>query len=78
MYRNPNTPEGAHLLDSKLVYELFSSKDNKEGVAAFLEKRQVNFQGTMQTDAPQAWPWWNAESTANRPVNQGYKYKAKM
>ncbi|CZT22400.1 related to enoyl-CoA hydratase/isomerase family protein [Ramularia collo-cygni] len=78
MYRNPNTPEGAHLLDSKLVYEMFSSKDNKEGVQAFLQKRQVNFQGTMQNDAPQAWPWWHSESTANRPVGQGYKFKAKM
>lgn len=78
MYRNPDTPEGAHLLDSKLVYELFSSKDNKEGVQAFLQKRQVNFQGTMQNDAPQAYPWWNAPSIANRPVGEGYKFKAKM
>lgn len=33
MFRNPDTPEGAHLLDSKLVYELFSSLDNKEGAS---------------------------------------------
>lgn len=76
MYRNPNSPEGAHLLDSQIIYEMFSSKDNKEGVAAFLQKRPVNFQGTMQNDAPQAWPWWQELSTGNRPATVGRKLKA--
>lgn len=62
MYRDTGSAEGQHLLDSKVIYELFSSKDNKEGVKAFLDKRPVNFQGTMQTDAPAAWPWCVASS----------------
>ena len=75
MYRNPGSAEGTHLLDSRLIYELFSSKDNKEGVDAFLNKRQVNFTGTMQNDAPAAWPWWEPVETGNRPVAEGYRYK---
>lgn len=43
MYRDAGSAEGQHLLDSKVIYELFSSKDNKEGVKAFLEKRPVKF-----------------------------------
>ena len=77
MYRDTGSPEGQHLLDSRIIYELFSSKDNKEGVKAFLEKRQVDFQGDMQTDAPAAYPWWSSVDTGNRPVAEGYKYKDK-
>lgn len=78
MYRNPGSPEGTHLLDSRIIYELFSSRDNKEGVRAFLEKRPVKFEGTMQHDAPTAYPWWENISTANRPVQQGYAFKPKL
>jgi hypothetical protein len=78
MYRGPTSPEATHLLDSKIIYELFSSKDNKEGVAAFLEKRPVNFQGTMQNDAPASWPWWEPVAVGNRPVPKGYKFKPNL
>lgn len=78
MYRNPGTPEATHLLDSRIVYELFTSKDNKEGVKAFLEKRQTNFTGTMQNDAPAAWPWWKPIAVGNKPVQKGYKFKPNL
>ncbi|GAB7366479.1 hypothetical protein MBLNU230_g8272t2 [Neophaeotheca triangularis] len=39
MYRGPETAEGTHLLDSRLIYAMFGSKDNKEGVDSFLAKR---------------------------------------
>lgn len=77
MYRDAGSAEGQHLLDSRIIYELFSSKDNKEGVKAFLEKRQVDFQGDMQSDAPAAYPWWDPVDTANRAVAEGYKFKPK-
>ena len=38
--------------------------DNDEGVKSFLEKRAPKFEGTMDRDAPPAWPWW-------RPVDVG-------
>lgn len=78
MYRDTGSPEGQHLLDSKVIYELFSSTDNKEGVKAFLEKRPVNFTGTMQHDAPNAYPWWDPVNTGQRPVAENYKFKAKI
>lgn len=77
MYRDAGSPEGQHLLDSRVIYELFSSKDNKEGVKAFFEKRPVNFEGTMQDDAPGAYPWWETVDTRNRPVPEGYEFKPK-
>ena len=58
MYRNPGTAEGTHLLDSKILLELFEGKDKQEGVHSFLEKRPANFKGNMVDNAPAAWPWW--------------------
>jgi len=78
MYRDAGSAEGQHLLDSRLIYELFSSKDNKEGVKAFLEKRPVNFTGTMASNAPTFWPWYDTVNTGNRPVAEGYKRLPKL
>lgn len=42
-------------------------RDNKEGVQSFLEKRPPKFSGTMDNDAPAAYPWWNPIDTAGKP-----------
>jgi enoyl-CoA hydratase/carnithine racemase len=60
MFRGPDSPEGAHLITSKVIRELFDSKDKQEGVTSFLEKRAANFKGTISNDAPDSWPWWSA------------------
>lgn len=78
MYRDAGSAEGQHLLDSRLIYEMFSSKDNKEGVDAFLQKRPVKFTGTMQRDAPAAWPWYQAADTGNRVVAEGGRTLPKL
>lgn len=78
MYRNPGSAEGTHLLDSQILYELFGGKDNSEGVKSFMEKRPAKFQGTMQNDAPSAYPWWDPIDTGNRPKGQGYKFNPKL
>lgn len=75
MYRGPESAEATHLLDSRILYELFSSKDNKEGVKAFLEKRATNFEGTMDNSTIGAWPWWQPVDTGNRPVAKGTRSK---
>ena len=54
MIYTPDTPEEAHLLDSRVIYGCFGSPDNKEGVASFFEKRGPNFPGQFPEDAPQA------------------------
>ena len=78
MYRNPGSAEGTHLLDSAVIYGLFGGKDNNEGVKSFMEKRPAQFAGTMQHDAPEAYPWWEPVETGSRPKPEGYQYKAKI
>lgn len=79
MYRDTGSAEGQHLLDSRILYEIFGGADNKEGVASFLEKRPVEFTGTMQRDSPSAYPWWTPVDTGNRAVVKGYRYdKSKL
>jgi enoyl-CoA hydratase/carnithine racemase len=67
IWRNPGTAEEAHLLDSRIIYDLFVTPDNKEGVKSFLEKRKVNFQGNIERDAPQSYPWWRPVDIIERP-----------
>lgn len=78
MYRNPGSAEATHLLDSSILYELFGGKDNSEGVRSFMEKRPAQFKGSMQTDAPRSYPWWDPIDVGNRPKGQGYKYNPKL
>ena len=63
MWRNPGTAEGTHLLDSKILLELFDGKDKKEGVDSFLQKRAPRFEGNMLDNAPSVWPWWEPVDT---------------
>lgn len=58
IYRNPGTPEEAHLLESKVLFDMFRGRDFVEGVSSFVEKRDPVLQGAVPADAPSAWPWW--------------------
>ena len=77
MYRDAGSAESQHLLDSKIIYDLFSSKDNKEGVAAFLEKRPVRFEGDVVGGLPAAWPWWDQVGIERRVMPEGYVFREK-
>ncbi|KAF4635023.1 hypothetical protein G7Y89_g3090 [Cudoniella acicularis] len=63
LWRGPGTAEETHLLDSKILLELFDGKDKKEGIDSFLEKREPVFKGNMQENAPAVWPWWEPIDT---------------
>lgn len=63
MWRNPGSAEETHLLDSKVLFELFEGRDKKEGVDSFLQKRKAEFTGTMEKDKPSVWPWWKKVET---------------
>jgi len=75
MWRGPPSAEEAHLLDSRIIYAMFSSRDNKEGVQAFLQKRKVNFTGSIERDAPPAYPWWTPVDVVERTKAAAQKPK---
>ncbi|KAJ0143092.1 3-hydroxypropionyl-coenzyme A dehydratase [Colletotrichum tanaceti] len=56
--RSPQSPEEAHLVESKIFFDLYSGKDSREGMESFMQKRAPHFTGTMEKDAPSAYPWW--------------------
>ncbi|KAK1992828.1 enoyl-CoA hydratase/isomerase [Colletotrichum falcatum] len=58
IFRSPQTPEEAHLLESRIFFDLFNGKDTKEGMESFMQNRAPHFEGTMERDAPSAYPWW--------------------
>ncbi|PFH57567.1 hypothetical protein XA68_14860 [Ophiocordyceps unilateralis] len=57
VYRAPDSPEEAHLLESRLLHVLFHGQDFQEGVKSFLQKRKPDFRATLE-DAPASYPWW--------------------
>ena len=63
MWRGRGSAEETHLLDSKILLEIFASKDKQEGVNSFLQKRRPDFQGNMSENPPRAWPWWEPIDT---------------
>lgn len=67
MYRDRGSPEGQHLLDSRIIFELFGSPDNDEGVKSFMEKRPANFKATMDKMKVTGYPWWIPVDTLGRP-----------
>lgn len=67
MFRDASSPEGQHLLDSRVIYELFGSPDNTEGVQSFLQKRPAKFTGTMDNTKVTGYPWWMPVDVLGRP-----------
>ena len=75
MNYGPNSAEETHLLDSRLLHQLFGTRDNKEGVDSFFEKRAPVFKGNMQEDAPEIWPWWPQIDIGASQPNSRYTSK---
>ncbi|KAJ5795783.1 uncharacterized protein N7518_004323 [Penicillium psychrosexuale] len=67
MWRSPGSAEETHLVDSAVLYHMFSGRDSKEGIKAFFEKRKPVFNATLDVDAPPSFPWWSDVDTGRRP-----------
>jgi len=39
---------------------LFDSRDKKEGIQSFIEKRDAKYTGTLEKDLPDFIPWWHS------------------
>ena len=52
-------PMDAHRADSRAIMTRGVSKDSREGVGAFLEKRAPSYPDKVSTDLPDLWPDWS-------------------
>jgi enoyl-CoA hydratase/carnithine racemase len=56
VHHGVESPEGQHLLESRGMFVTGNSEDGAEGVASFMEKRPVKFQGSVTKDMPDFYP----------------------
>jgi enoyl-CoA hydratase/carnithine racemase len=54
-------PMAAHKIDSRAIDALGRSRDAREGVVSFLEKRAATFVDSARADLPAFVPWWVEE-----------------
>jgi enoyl-CoA hydratase/carnithine racemase len=51
-------PMEAHRADSRAIQARGRAGDAREGVSAFLEKRQPHYPDKVSSDLPDVWPYW--------------------
>jgi enoyl-CoA hydratase/carnithine racemase len=69
VWRTPDSPEATHLLDSKCIRATSASKDAKEGVESFLQKRPAKFPGKLgELDWMGFYPWWTQIDIAGKKI----------
>lgn len=52
-------PMAAHRADSEAIFDLGRKPDAREGVTAFLDKREPQWQLRPSADLPATYPWWD-------------------
>lgn len=63
MWEGANSPEEAHLLESRVFHHMVGQRDYKEGVGSFLEKRKPKFECDPREDCSPNFPWWTEANT---------------
>ncbi|KFG79700.1 hypothetical protein MANI_018939 [Metarhizium anisopliae] len=66
IWRNPGSAERAHLVDSPLLYDMFSGSDHQDFKKAFFAKKKPSFSADIWKDAPRGYPWWDELSVQTR------------
>jgi enoyl-CoA hydratase/carnithine racemase len=64
MLTGAGNPVLAHEIDSEALHTMGTSDDMREGVAAFLEKREANYPMRVSTDMPDFFARWGEERGA--------------
>ena len=60
------SPEQAHLVESKSIYWVARQADSREGIKAFLDKRDAQYPMDPFADSPDWFPWWYEIQTKSR------------
>ncbi|KAJ5673700.1 Enoyl-CoA hydratase AKT3-1 [Penicillium longicatenatum] len=58
MWEGADSPEAAHLLESRMFHHMIGQRDYREGVHSFLEKRKPRFESDLRETSPPNYPWW--------------------
>jgi len=55
------SPVQSHVVESRLLREMGSANDAREGIASYLERRAPQFPDRVTLDLPASYPWWDTE-----------------
>ncbi|KAJ5991710.1 Enoyl-CoA hydratase AKT3-1 [Penicillium sp. IBT 35674x] len=58
MWEGAESPEAAHLLESRVFHHMIGQRDYQEGVRSFLEKRKPRFESDLRETSSPNYPWW--------------------
>lgn len=67
MWEGPQSPEQAHLLESRVFHHMVGQRDYKEGVGSFLEKRKAKFESDPRENCAPNFPWWPEANISLEP-----------